>query len=560
VTDLTDFEIVQDDSDLTDLLVRPAGALQEAGPLLSWDAFDAAFDRWLEEAVAGHFDEKEHPRWPKGSGERSGRFMRVGEHFNRGGKEYEITHVLGGKVWAREASGKNVETITVDTKKMAGFDAHHPSQVTVPAEHVEHTLPTSTATMMSGGKAGADITVVDADARDAGPHDPSIPLPKDSSFTAEEWAGFGRLDQLHYAELQGHFGKWDPSRAKAEIKAIAEKADDTVLRYFNECVSRQYGSSTGWTMTMASARSTTSGRWSMTSRRARDLARRSRRRSSGCARRPRCSRRSTRRSSTGTSTTACAPRGDGLPPLQVGDGAVGLGEVHERQGGCLPGHLHVLELRCVRAQAVRPPRRGVPDGGAAHAHVELLGAADLSEVLLGPVTSEEHFPGEYEIASPFKLRFDPKRVQWFDESEWQKKGQQNTQKWLVGQTKGPAGPEVWQALKEHQDGIAALPPAPAPAEIEMVHQAQTWLTPPQEAFDKIDDRKLSLANSEELQIGDVFSAHSVAYRVDSIANGQVHGVKIKSQSSTPLQQAAPRRRRSRSARAWPSPGPSATWA
>jgi hypothetical protein len=456
--------------------------------------------------------------------------MRVGEHFNRGGKEYEITHVLGGKVWAREASGKNVETITVDTKKTAAFDAKHPAEVTVPSEHVEHTLPSATATMMKGGKAGGDITVVDADARDAGPHDPSIPLPKDSSFTAEEWAGFGRLDQLHYAELQGHFGKWDPQRAKAEIKAIAEKADASVLRYFNESISRQYGSSSGWSMTLASAYHNVSSFLKHES--------------------------TTKKKQMREEAKVLAAQHQAVihwdlynrvraPEVTVfhrSKSATGPWDWEQWTSGkeaVFPGISTSWNFGASGLQQFGP--RGVAFPMAVrHTLMSSYSAQPIyQKTKSGSVSVEEHYPGEYEIASPFKLRFDPKRVLWFDEYEWQKKGQQNTQKWLVGQTKGPAGPEVWNALKEHMDGIAALPPAPAPAEINMHHQSQTWLTPPEEAFDKIADRALSLSNSEELQVGDVFSAHSVAYRVDSIANGQVHGVKIKSQSSTPLQQAAP---------------------
>lgn len=59
-----------------------------------------------------------------------GKFVKLGEHFVRGGNRYEVAQLVDNKIIAHEASGavEKAHTIVIDAKTVAG-EAHAPDDV-----------------------------------------------------------------------------------------------------------------------------------------------------------------------------------------------------------------------------------------------------------------------------------------------------------------------------------------------------------------------------------------------------------------------------------------------
>jgi hypothetical protein len=211
---------------------------QPAGPPLARTVVTG--DEPVQEAAV--FKSDLHPRWPKGSGKRAGEFMRVGEQFESGGKHWQIAHIVNGRIYAHEASGKyaHVETKSFDVTKepetahavVAGVKHHEPASVPV------------------GGKTASTVTVVDPYV-DPASHDPSIPVPAQSDLTAEQWKRFGKLDQEHYTELMERFGKHKSGAAQAHVNAAYKAYESAAATLVKAAYQHQYGGSSGFSLSLA---------------------------------------------------------------------------------------------------------------------------------------------------------------------------------------------------------------------------------------------------------------------------------------------------------------------
>lgn len=165
--------------------------------------------------------------------------MRVGQRFLFGGKEWEVAHVLDGKVYAHESSGQAAKTREFDPVKTPG-EANELTGATRPK-----------ARKISGGKSGSDVTVVEPH-NDPSTHDPNIPIPPDADLTPEQWQRFGRLEQLHFTDLQQRYGKHKPSGASQMIKQAYADYDTEIQDLVSNAYASQYGSSSGWTLSLTS--------------------------------------------------------------------------------------------------------------------------------------------------------------------------------------------------------------------------------------------------------------------------------------------------------------------
>jgi hypothetical protein len=190
-----------------------------------------------------------HPRWPKGTPERGGEFMRVGEHFMSGGHEWEIAHIVHGHVIAHRAGGK-VSTMGEHVFKVEphpeGGGTHLPG-----VERVVAPIPT-------GSKSESGTVTVISPYVDSSTHDPSIPLPASSELSATEWQRFGHADQLVYTELMERFGTYKPGVAQKLVDEAYSKATQQVQNMVRNAYDSQYGSSTGKTLSLAKDQITTS--------------------------------------------------------------------------------------------------------------------------------------------------------------------------------------------------------------------------------------------------------------------------------------------------------------
>ena len=195
----------------------------------------------LEEA-AGPYDPNLHPRWPAGTpGGLGGQFMKVGQVFTYKGKTWEIDHIFGNRVVVHEASGNYAAAQTRE------FDVTETGGKTNEFTGAQRPAPKS----IKGGRSGSNVTVVDPYS-DPSTHDPSLPLPANSSISAEDWKKFGRLEQLHYIDVQNRFGKHTASGASALIKKAYNEHDAETQSLVSQAYSSQYGSSSGWTLSLTS--------------------------------------------------------------------------------------------------------------------------------------------------------------------------------------------------------------------------------------------------------------------------------------------------------------------
>jgi hypothetical protein len=200
----------------------------------------------LEEALGWtSTQEALHPRWPEGTpGGLGGQFMRVGQRFLFDGKEWEISHILGGKVIANESSGKYqaAETREFDPAKTPGKAVELGGAQRPKARKIK-----------GGGKEGdiSDVTVVDPYV-DHASHDPNLALPAESKMTAEQWKRYGRLEQMHYIDLMQRYGAHNASGASALIAKAYQDYEAEIQGIVDSAYSSQYGSSSGYSLSLTS--------------------------------------------------------------------------------------------------------------------------------------------------------------------------------------------------------------------------------------------------------------------------------------------------------------------
>jgi hypothetical protein len=212
----------------------------------------------LEEAKVkwGPLDDKLHPRWPKGTpGGRGGRFMKVGQRFLSGGKEWEIVQILNGHVYAQEASGKASKAELKDFEPT--IKGKFPDEHGKPEQGVALDVEMAPPHYIEGGghkgenMGSSTVTIVDPTV-DHASHDPSIELPEDSPISDDEWLRFGRLEQLHYLDVQQRMGKWHANSASGMIAEAYTHFDSSIQSLVSNAYSSQYGSSDGWTISLTS--------------------------------------------------------------------------------------------------------------------------------------------------------------------------------------------------------------------------------------------------------------------------------------------------------------------
>jgi len=205
--------------------------LREAGGVVAW--------------VKKQFSKHEHPRWPAGTpGGKGGQFMQVGERFvGADGKPYEITAFQNGKVYAHLATGKAADVKTISLTPTAASDGGLELAV-APAPPVK-------VTGSKSFKADAPGTIVIDPAVKPQTHNPSLAPPGTFSLSADQWKRFGEEDQERVIELEKRFGQWSPGKAKTLISQIKSQYDYEVQSIVESALSSQYGSSSGYTLSLA---------------------------------------------------------------------------------------------------------------------------------------------------------------------------------------------------------------------------------------------------------------------------------------------------------------------
>lgn len=262
VLDPDDLIVLADDvaePDFEDLLADTASGVELRTPDYDPDDEDGpddedaeidAYEAALAEAsvtawVKAKFDEKQHPRWPKGSGEKAGQFMQVGQRFVKDGKPYEITAFQGGKVYAHLATGApEPKTIALKPKAVG----EHQELEVAPATEKKDVV-------VSGGKSNSGKTikgqiVIDPFV-DSASHDPSIKPPESFKIGDEQWKRFGREDQERIHALEERFGSWSKGKSKTLIDEIAAQYDYEAKGVVHDALTNQYGSSSGSTLSLS---------------------------------------------------------------------------------------------------------------------------------------------------------------------------------------------------------------------------------------------------------------------------------------------------------------------
>jgi hypothetical protein len=204
--------------------------------------YQTPLDPVLEAAV---FETELHPRWPKGSGLRSGEFMRVGEHFKSSGVEWEISHIVKGHIIAHRYATQKSDGPQTKTFEVTMHPGEGHAHVSAIEEFVQAPVP-------KGSKSGGGTVTIVSPYVDSKTHDPSIAVPSTSKITPEEWQRFGRLDQLVYVEHQERFGEYkDSTQTQALVDAAYQKFSKAAADMARSAYQSQYGSSSGHTLSLA---------------------------------------------------------------------------------------------------------------------------------------------------------------------------------------------------------------------------------------------------------------------------------------------------------------------
>lgn len=470
------FELAESDFDLSELLWPVAAATPLERRLI------------LEEAV--HFDETQHPRWPKGT-PKGGQFIRVGQSFGLKGKQYEVAHVVKGKIYAHLAGGKSAQTIEVKTSELAGFDAKHPAKVQV-AQGIEAPTPVA----VKGGKGQESTITAVSPYVDHASHDPSIPVPAASPITPEEWKRFGKLDQEHYTELQERFGKWTPGDAKPLVDKAYTQYEASTAAIVKKSYHSQYGSSSGYSLSLVSAvleklHLGHGGQLPANAFEEREKA---------------MVLQGDHRAAVQWDLYNRTHSPDVFAVHKTGDAPTWWSNI-------LSGHKRVFSGL---SQTFQYRVGGFGSTGVATPlairHV-LLSSDSALPVQTG-------FLKEYEISVPEQLVLDDRSVVFTDSGIGA-----DTKAWLQGATNVPRGGFIHDILRNHLKNGGPLPDIPAPANVQMDGQnGKTWIDPEPEAWKDISKRAVLKSAANDLKVGDHFRQGGVSYQVATIdQSGLIHG-------------------------------------
>lgn len=199
-------------------------------------------------------DEKLHPRWPKGAPDgKGGQFMRPGQHFVLDGREWEIAHIVGGKIIAHDASGKydKVESKVFDPAETAGPKTELTGAKPAPPRPIQGGKGSVPKPGKSASGKPSDVTVVSAYVEPE-THKPELKLPENSKLTEEQWQRFGELEQLHYIDLMERFGPYKASKTRGMVQNAYKQFDEAIQNFVSGSIGSQFSGSSGYTLSLTS--------------------------------------------------------------------------------------------------------------------------------------------------------------------------------------------------------------------------------------------------------------------------------------------------------------------
>jgi len=192
-------------------------------------------------------EDAEHPIYPSTMTGKAGQKVRVGDLLTLDGQEWEVAHILQGKVVLDEASGdkKKVEVRVIDPKDTPGK----------PTE-LGGVKPAKPKKLVAGGKQTmhetSNVRMVEPYV-ESSTHDPTLALPKDSNLSEDQWEQFGLIEQMHYIDVMQRFGKWKSGAPiKQMVKEIEADFDSEIVNMVKQAHNSQYGGSSGGTLSLAS--------------------------------------------------------------------------------------------------------------------------------------------------------------------------------------------------------------------------------------------------------------------------------------------------------------------
>jgi 2'-5' RNA ligase len=398
-----------------------------------------------EALMEGKWDPTLHPRWPKGT-PKAGEFIKVGETFISGdGKEWQVAHLAGGKVIANRIgkSFKDAET-GVFSPSLEGGKAFIAD---AKKEGKPVALKSDKAKGIESGVATVDPYV------DPTTHDPSIAIPAHSKIKPEEWQRFGSVDQEHYAELMQRFGKYSPGKAKDLIDESYKDYEATIQSIVKNAYSAQYGSSSGFTLSLASMFKAFKGGKT-------ELGKLDEQRKLALA-------------------------------LQGRHKDIVAWDLYNRTRSPDVAVFHKNTNAPSYWQAMIDGKKPIMSGlsqsfnfGAnfQFGNNTLATPLAIRHVLMSsysaqPIPGQTHFVGELEISVAEQIKIDKRSMYFslYDITE-------NQKKWLMGVTKAPSGGATIERFRDAIENGEMLPTPPAPPDVQMQGQAQKlWIDPPAEA-------------------------------------------------------------------------------
>jgi 2'-5' RNA ligase len=438
---------------------------------LTWAGAQFSFPLGLASPLQeGKWDPSLHPRWPKGT-PKAGQFIHVGDRFVSGdGKEWEVSHLVGGKAIANRVDGtfKNAETGVFNPKVQDG-------EAVIPdakKEGAPVAIKSSETKGLESGVATVDPYVAPET------HDDSIALPQGSHIKPEEWKRFGKLDQEHYVELMQRFGSYKPGKAKGLIDESYKDYEASIQSIVKNAYSSQYGSSSGFSLSLGSIFKAFSGGdkkklAELDAQRKRSLQLQGRHKD--------------------------VIAWDLYNRTRSPDVAV----FHKNTNG--PSYWKSM------LDGKKPIMSGLSQSfnfGAnwGFGNNTLATPLAIRHVLMSsysaqPIPGQTHFQGELEIGVAEQIKVD-KRSLYFSLHDIT----ENQKKWLMGMTKAPAGGATLERFRDALQKGEMLPTPPAPPDIQMQGQGQKlWIDPPAEAAeftkrfaDKMPHQKSSVWEPSQL--------------------------------------------------------------
>lgn len=404
---------------------------------------------------AGHWDPKKHPRWPKGT-PRAGEFMKVGQTFSVDGKEWEIAHMIDGKVVAHRTGGgyNEVETRTFDPKDTPG-----------PDNEMGGIKQTSQA-VIGGKEKSSTVTLVDPYV-DHDSHDASIKQGDNSPISDEEWERFGELDQRYYTELMGRFGKHSPGAASTLVAAAYKDYEQAVQDLVKQSYQGQYGSSTGSTLSFASIfnyfKKTDKPDQKLIEKREKALELQG------------------RLKDVYAWDLYNRTRSPDLTVFHRDTNPLSFWEDNFIKGdkAIMSGLSQSFSFGSQSLQQFGPNVIATP---LSIRHVV------MSSYSAQPVPGETHFPGELEISVASQLKVDGRSLTFTATPQ--------QHKWLSGMTTQPQGGTLLEQFRGHLKGEVELEMPPADAEISMVGKSYVDPEPSAANVPGVDDSKLPPIKNE----------------------------------------------------------------